>query len=344
LTVGTVSGEKVIRQTKRYIRYQPGKGQFVAMTGVIGSLKSNVRQRVGQFDDDNGLFFEQDGTNLKVIRRTKTSGSAVDNAVNQASWNIDKLDGTGKSGITLDLSKSNIVIIDYQWLGVGRVRMGFDIDGYVYYCHQFLNANNLDDVYMTTANLPLRYEIENTGTAASPTTLRQICACIASEGGFELERGIIHSVNTGTTSVNLTTEIPILSITPKANFGSTGIVNRADIIPQSFGIAADNCKTLYKVIYNGTLSNTTTFVDPSTNATFNYDVASTGISGGEVLLSSFVPADSRETVGVEATLQDVLSLTNSISGSTGDVLTIVCAPCDGSTGAVSVSMDIKEVY
>ena len=168
----TASGSTSIRQTFEYYRYQPGRSQQVLMTGVMGAKKTNVRQRIGLFDANNGLFFEQDGTNLKVVRRTKTSGVVVDNAVFQSAWNIDHLDGAGKSGILLDMSKAQIFVIDFEWLGVGRVRFGFNINGITYYCHQIFNANNLTTVYMQTANLPLRYELQN--TAASRYTNQNV--------------------------------------------------------------------------------------------------------------------------------------------------------------------------
>lgn len=177
----TTAGTRV-RQTFMRFNYQPGKSQQIIMTGVLGAGATGITRRIGYFDDDNGLFFELDDSTLKVVRRTSVTGSAVDNATNQSSWNLDTLDGNGPSGITLDTSKTQIFFIDFEWLGVGRVRMGFVIDGLVYYCHEILNANTLTEVYMSTPNLPLRYEISNDGTGAA-ASLKQICGSVISEGG-----------------------------------------------------------------------------------------------------------------------------------------------------------------
>ena len=165
-TGGTPSGNKAIFQTKEYFRYQPGKSQSVVWTCILGAKTTDVRKRIGLFDADNGFFFEQDGSNLKIVRRTKTSGAVVDNSVNQSSWNLDVLDGTGSSGITLDETKDNIYVVDFQWLGAGRIRYGFDFGGQITYVHEIKFANTEAVPYSVTGNLPFRAVIENTDVAA----------------------------------------------------------------------------------------------------------------------------------------------------------------------------------
>ena len=157
MTVGTAIGE-VIRQTKRVFPYQPGKSLLTLATFAMAESQANLRQRVGYFGSDDGVYFEQNETDLRFVIRTSTSGSASDaRYVTQANWNVDKLDGTGPSGYTLDETKTQILLIDYEWLGVGTVRVGFVIDGKNIICHKFNNANNLTSVYMKTAILPIRY-------------------------------------------------------------------------------------------------------------------------------------------------------------------------------------------
>jgi hypothetical protein len=135
---------------------------------------------IGYFDSLNGLFFRQTGTALSVVRRTSTSGSVVDNVVEQANWNLDKLDGTGASGFTLDDTKAQILFIDFQYLGMGRVRMGFDINGIIVYCHEFLNANVLDVPYMQSGTLPIGILLTTTGTSVTKTSYFK-CAAVHSE-------------------------------------------------------------------------------------------------------------------------------------------------------------------
>src|SRR6056300_527221 len=179
------SGDKVIRQTKRVMSYQPGKSLLIFNTFVMNTQTENLEQRVGTFDANNGIFFEDTGTGYQIVRRSYTSGSSVDDPITQANWNGDKLDGTGASGYTLDPTKASILFTDYEWLGMGSVRVGFVIDGKFITAHTFLNANNLSTVYMQTANLPIRYEIEVTSALAAGTyTLQQVCSSAISEGGY----------------------------------------------------------------------------------------------------------------------------------------------------------------
>ena len=185
LNVTQASGDKTIRQSKRVMSYQPGKSLLILNTFVMNTATANLKQKVGTFDANNGIFFYADGTTLKIVRRTYTSGSPVDTEISQSSWNGDKLDGTGTSGFTLDPAKSNILFIDIEWLGVGSVRVGFVINGILITAHTFNNANSLTTVYMQTANLPIRYEIETAAALSSGTyTLQQICSTCISEGGY----------------------------------------------------------------------------------------------------------------------------------------------------------------
>jgi hypothetical protein len=121
---------------------------------------------VGYYDDSNGLFVElQDSTINFVLRSTKT-GVVTEDRISQSNWNIDPLNGSGPSGITLDITKAQILFIDFEWLGVGTVRVGFVIDGKIYYANYFNHANIIDSTYMKTATLPISYEIKNTGVTA----------------------------------------------------------------------------------------------------------------------------------------------------------------------------------
>jgi hypothetical protein len=207
LNITEAAGSKTIRQSKRVMSYQPGKSLLILNTFVMNTATANLKQKIGAFDANNGIFFTADGTTLKIVRRTYTSGASADNEVSQSSWSGDKLDGTGASGYTLDITKSNILFMDFEWLGVGSVRVGFVIDGKFITAHTFNNANSLTTVYMQTANLPIRYEIERVGTLSAGTyTLKQICSTCMSEGGYSPE-GIQKMIGTGNVNagVNLGT-------------------------------------------------------------------------------------------------------------------------------------------
>lgn len=286
LRTGTASGDKVIRQSFQYLRYQPGKSLMILMTGVIGASKANVRQCIGYFDDQNGVFFEQDGTGLNIVRRSFTTGAAVDTAINQADWNIDKLDGTGRSGITVDPTKAQIFVFDFQWLGVGRVRAGIMSGGQLVYAHEFQHANLLNGVYMTTANLPIRYEIENTGVTGSNTDLIQICNTVISEGGFNVQ-GLLRSADNGVTGIAVGgTEIPILSIRLKSAFA------RAQLQPRAASIlVTGGGNLLMRARVNGALTGAA-FASLGANSIAEADVTATAITGGEHVFSGYVQGKS----------------------------------------------------
>lgn len=310
LTCGTESNAYCIRQTKEYFHYQPGKSQLVATSFVFGAAATNVVRRVGYFDDQNGIFLEQTGTDVALVRRTYTSGSAVDNRVVQASWSEDVLDGTGHSAFTLDLSKVQILVIDLQWLGAGRVRVGFDIDGHIVYAHEFRNANTLDKVYMRTASLPVRYEIRNTALQGGNNTMKQICSMVAAEGGLEREFAYTFSANNGTTATAVTTRRAVLSIRPKATFNSIAVRNK--IIAEVVNMMAGTNNALYEVVYNPTFSTgggALTWTSADANSTVEYSVhgdANAGaFTGGMVVQSGYLPSGS----GVERISQDRLTVT-----------------------------------
>jgi len=207
LNITEAAGSKTIRQSKRVMSYQPGKSLLIFNTFVMNAQTANLKQIVGLFDANNGIFFQDTGTGYQIVRRTYTSGSPVDTEINQADWNGDKLNGTGASGFTLNAATSNILFIDIEWLGVGSVRVGFVINGQLITAHTFYNANSLTTVYMQTANLPIRYEIQRTGTLTAGTyTLQQICSSCISEGGYSPE-GLQKMIGTSqiNAGVNLTT-------------------------------------------------------------------------------------------------------------------------------------------
>ena len=184
LNVTTTSGSKVYRESKKVFPYQPGKSLQVIQTFCFAPAKTNLRQRVGYFSRQNGFYLEQDGTSVYLVKRSYITGSVVETRVAQSNWNVDPLNGSGPSDMTLDLSKSQILWSEYEWLGVGSVRIGFAIDGFFIPIHVFNHANQINTTYMTTATLPVRYEIENTGSTNSASTMKQICVSVVSNGGY----------------------------------------------------------------------------------------------------------------------------------------------------------------
>lgn len=236
MAVTTTNGSQVVRQSFRYFPYQPGKSLLIFTTFCMGAPKTNLSQRVGYFDANNGIFLSQDGTTININLRTSTSGSPVTTSVPQSSWNADKLNGSGPSQLTLDLTKTQIFYVDLEWLGVGIVRTGFVIGGKYINCHTFYNANTTNTtVYMTTAILPIRYEILNTGTTASSSTLTQICSSVISEGGYEQASQTYWVRNTSSISVPVTNLfVPMISIRlNSSHLGAVVLPNQFSVLPIS---------------------------------------------------------------------------------------------------------------
>lgn len=206
--VSTVSGDTAILQTKQYHPYISGTSNKALITFRMADIKSNVQQSIGLFDNNNGIFFRMNGTTPEMVIRK----NGVDNeVVSQSNWNADRLDGSknefNPSGITADFSKCHIFTCDYQWLGVGRVRVGFVIDGVPRYVHYFNHANNTLEPYLFQPSLPIRWEIKNSGTTTSNTSMQMICGAVYCEGS-DNEVGFTRSVSTdgNVTTINNTTD------------------------------------------------------------------------------------------------------------------------------------------
>lgn len=325
MTTGTDAGDAIIRQTKQYFRYQPGKSQLIMMTFDLADDSANNRYRVGYFDDNNGVFLQRYNGVTSIVLRSKTSGAVVDTVINQSDWNFDKLDGTGVSNISLDITKAQILVIDLEWLSVGRVRVGFFKNGVLRYAHAFNNANVKDGAYMTTANLPVRYSAENVdgGTAAD---LKAICCSVISEGGFEAERGIPAAVSTGTSYVAITTvaRTPILSIRPAPTFNS--IENRSTVILEQIKAYARNDTVLFETIYDGTLVSAEFTALSSAYSTVEYDTNASAITGGNAISIDFVPAAAQgqsSTPGAASLgISQRLPFARDVDGNTPTIITI----------------------
>jgi hypothetical protein len=266
-----------IRQTKQVFSYQPGKSLLVLLTFVMNTPTAGVTQRAGYFGAENGVYFEVAGTTKNLVIRKYTSGSVDDTTEKfaQASWNGDKLDGTGASGITLDVTKAQIFWTDIEWLGVGTVRCGFVVNGQFIVCHSFHHANILNKVYMTSATLPLRYELISTGPAA---TMRAICSTVMSEGGYS-NRSFTRAIGTSLTGKNLsdTAYIPLVCLRMK----STAL--DSIVVPTAFDVYGLQLAAFaYRIILNPTLTGAS-WTSADTDSTVEYDISATALSGGKVI-------------------------------------------------------------
>jgi hypothetical protein len=347
LNVTNTSGASAIRETTKVFSYQPGKSLLVMNTFVMAPSTNNLRQRVGYFGQDNGIYFQLDDGVMSFVERTLVNGSpSSETIVPKSAWNGDRLDGTGPSGFTLDITKAQILWMDIEWLGLGTVRTGFVIDGKFIVCHSFHHANRIASTYITTASLPLRYEIVNKGTTTGGTkTLKQVCSTVISEGGYEL-RGLQQAVNTPITApVDLPspagTYYPVISIRLKSS------PNRLDAIVIMTALSimgiGNGPEYSWQVRASATTSDGT-WVDAGVDSAVEYKIDGGTVSGGRILASGFFSSSTQSSVSVDILKEALFKFQlerNTFTGTPYE-LTLVCAT--NSAGAdVFASMDWEEI-
>ena len=347
ITVGVGSTASVIRETTKVFSYQPGKSIQIINTFVMNEPKENLRQRVGYFGADNGIYFETAGigtTSISFVERSLVTGTQTETRVPQSSWSQDKLDGTGPSGYTLDVSKGQIMWTDIEWLGLGTVRVGFVIDGQFIHCHSFHHSNLVRSTYITTASLPLRYEITNIGITTSVSTMKQVCSTVISEGGYEL-RGLQQAVGTAITNPvilsTIGTEYTVISLRLKAS------PDRLDAIVILTAISllggTNNANYNWKVIASGVTSGGT-WVSAGADSAIEYKLNAGTTSGGRILASGFLNSSTQSAVPVDI-LKEALfkfQLERDRLTNTPYELTLVAAS-DTLNARLFASMDWEEI-
>jgi hypothetical protein len=341
LTVNNASGAQIIRETTKVFSYQPGKSLLVLNTFVPATPKVNLRQRVGYFGANNGIYFEINGTTPYFVERSLSTGTQTE--VAQANWNGDKLNGTGPSGITLDTTKAQIIWMDIEWLGLGTVRVGFIINGQFILCHSFHHANLITTTYITTASLPLRYELTNTGNTSSNSTMKQVCSTVISEGGYELrglQQAISIPINSPRTLGTAGTFYPVISLRLKTspNFlDAIVILTALSIMPISTG------NFNWQVRASGTTT-AGAWVSAGVDSAVEYNITGTSYTDGRILASGFFNASNQGASQVDILKEALFKFQLERNGltSTPYELTLVVAS-DSSDDTVVASMDWEEI-
>jgi len=286
---GTAS-ESAVRQTYRVFPYQPGKSLLVLATFSMSAAVDGVETKIGYFDGTNGVYFRRSGSTLYFD--IMKNGSVAE-SVAQASWNGDKMDGTGASAVTLDPTKTQILYIDMEWLGVGTVRCGFVQDGRTYVCHSFHHANTSSTVYMTTATLPIRYEIEDSAGAGTASSLQQICSTVMSEGGYQ-QVSVDHVARRSTELTTISsTFVPLISIRlASGRNGAVILVNRIQALP--------TVTQFYEVVLvkNPTLTGASWSATSSPNVEF--DESATSYTGGMIVQQDYITSTAQGRLSVDA--------------------------------------------
>jgi len=333
-------------QSFEYIPYQPGKSQLIFITGLMGTAVEYAVVRCGIGDNSNGIFYEQNGIGgLNFVITSSTSGTPIDNSVSQSYWNIDPLDGTGPSGIILDPTKVHILVIDCQYLGMGQVRMGFDINGKIIWAHHFHHANAITTPYMQTLALPVRMQINATSGLGTEKNAYFKCASVSSEGGFSEDYGYGFAAEaTGTAGSSVRAHIG--SIRPATTFNS--LTNRIKLQLDSVDLIVTGANpVLFEMCLGVSYSVAPGF--SAANATYSASEIGSGgtydsLTGGVVIGSAYVAASTQVKNSVTRSVRSKYPLTLDRSGAVRSLGTLaVLGTGIGGTSACRVVFNWQEI-
>jgi hypothetical protein len=344
LNVDNTSGSQVLRETTKIFSYQPGKSLLVMTTFVMNPAKDGLRERVGYFGEENGFYFQKDDSTVSFVERHFTEGFVDENIITQENWNTDKLDGTGKSGITLDASKGQILWADIEWLGIGTVRMGFVIDGQFIICHKFHHANLIPRTYITTASLPLRYEITNKTATSSSSTLRQICSTVISEGGYKLN-GLQKAVGTSIVAPKdlgtAGTRTPVATLRLKPDRSDAVVILTAvSLLPTS-----SNANYRWELVASAVSSGGTgTWISSGVDSSVEYKLDATAVTGGRILAAGYTQGSNQGSNSVDLLKSALFKFQlerDSFNGTNYEIALV----CSSDTGGSDIfgSLDWEEV-
>lgn len=318
----TSPGDYVIVQSKQRGSYQNGKPMEIIESFIGFETVSGQEIRAGYFTSStvaphntnyDGYFLSSIGgvVSLEVWK----SGTQT-TIVNQSAWN-DPLDGTGSSGKTIDWSKIQFFRSTFLWLGVDGITIYVKIDDVLIPCHKVRYENVATQVFMSSPNQPLRFELRQTGATAK--TFSYICTSIGSDGSIN-RIGKVLSDNAGTNDIQLSS-----AGTTYAAFGirqkTTHLDSSIDIIGFDY-LAETNDRALWELRLNPTIG----------AGTFNYtDVANAAVqtsignqtagtpptaSGGTVLDSGYVEQNG----SIRAAIDSAIRLGSNIDGTRDEIV------------------------
>lgn len=297
MSIGTGTSDAIYRESSKIFSYQPGKSLLILQTCVMGLAQPGKRTRFGYFDTSNGFYLERNGTEIYFVRRsTSITGSMSETRIAKADWNLNKLDGTDASKITLNLDVAQILYTEIEWLGVGSVVQGFVINAQFVPCHRWDWANHPGSTssYMTTACLPVRAELENTTATTATSTMKIICTSVISEGGYELRgrsRSVGHLVSSPYLLGTKDTIYPIFTMRLKSG-RLNGIV-----LPKNFTIGIDKSANYrYTIVVGGTTSGGTWVDAGASDSSVQYNLTATSVTNGNIVEMGYINASNQASI------------------------------------------------
>jgi hypothetical protein len=342
---------RAVHQTKMYHNYMPGKSQLILSSVKFGAAQPGVTKRTGYFDDYNGIFFEQDATgSLSFVIRSATNGtgSLQENRVYQSNWNVNQINS---GDFVLDITKTQLVWFDFQWLAVGRVRCGVVHQGAFVLCHVFDHSNYIDAPYMSNPNLPVRCEILNSTTATG--SMEQICCSVMSEGGY-VESGTTWALTSPSLrTITSASSTPVMAIRLKNSYN--GLPNRAFVRMSNLSVFSEDQTVKYRLIKLPQSSSLTggSWVSVNNASTVEYNVTavSSSLATERELLNGFVFAGGTgvgnaiagigNTPGVDTKINYIAQNYDSTDS---EIYALVVTNMTSTNTDVGVGMTWKEVF
>ena len=297
-------------QSINHIRYAPGVSTLMRFTFNFNQPNAvNLRQRVGMFTDQgtfpstagDGLYFENDSGTFAFVRRYMTqSTTGLEERILRPNWNLDKLDGTGPSGVTLDFTKAQHFVMEFQFLGVGTIRFGFETGSKgVIWCHEIHSVNNLAETWARTGSLPVRAECYNYGVSTTTNTLTLINVAVLQEGDVHQNRGWRYFGATSGSAARVTgltadTWYPIMGVRA---VGTNDLTKRARIIPVSLTVTLATVATGPTALKIGLMllgtpnTGATYAVTPAGGSAAVVDIAATATTAitGSIVFNAVIP-------------------------------------------------------
>ena len=339
LNVLSTAGSSVLRETSKVFSYQPGKSLLVMTTFVMSPAQNGLRQRVGYFGASNGYYLELNNSAVRLVERSLEHGTTT---IEKADWNGDKLDGSGPSGFTLDITKAQILWVDLEWLGVGSVRMGFIINGQFIVCHTFHHANLLASTYITTASLPIRYEITNVSGTSTTASMQQICSTVISEGGYQVHGQPSGAGTAITTPYNMAvagTYYPLISIKLNPSYLDAVVIPTGiSILPGATG------NYNWRLVSGGTTTGGS-WNNFNASSSAQYNITGSSFAGGQTLVSGFISQSNQSSpaLDIQGSLFQFQLQRNSFTSTPYEFTLVVAAQTVGGGGSnIFASMDIEE--
>jgi len=328
-TSATANGTAQLESAEA-VRYIPGYGGQLGCGVLLPEAPTG--NQVAEWgaltvDGNDGFLFGQDAAGVYVELRKNGTGTKV----YQSSWNVDKLDGTGKSGATLDTSSGYIYQVEYSWYGYGIIRWSV-----------LANVNNRQTVItvheitpsgetsISRPNLVLHQKVDNGGDATN--LVMQVGGRQYSIIGLYVPKFRFTSQTRAGVSTS-TTLVPTVSFRTKTAFQDRSVRVQGYIA----NVSTEDCEVF--VVLNGSLtgaSYTTPSLHTASETAVETDVSATAISGGFVVWSDLVVAgQGNKSVFNSSDLDFDISQTQPVS---------LCIRTLSGTGSADVHFRLREEW